>query len=188
VFEELAGQVVRLVQEHSLRLSFVDMGGGFFGGQIMEGKPTMEEYAAAITDSLKAEPSLEAAELILEPGASVLATAVSYETKVLSVREIRGVQVVTLDGTRLHINPFLVDRDQPFIVRFSEEEQNCRPVVKQQILCGCTCMENDRFACLSDAPLLKKGDEISFQNAGAYTMAMNSHFIVNPPTVQYKNC
>ncbi len=187
VFEELAKQVVRLVREHNLRLSFVDMGGGFFGGQTVIGKPTMEEYAARITDSLKAEPALADAVLLLEPGASVLATAVSYETSVLSVRDVRGVQVVTLDGTLLHINPFLADRNQPFIVRLDETKLHSRPVVKQQLLCGCTCMENDRFARLLDVPSLMEGDVLSFRNAGAYTMAMNSHFIVNPPAVRYEN-
>ena len=178
VFAELAKMVCKVAQEFQLDLEYVDMGGGYFGGQVVEGKPTMPEYAETICSILKEQFVPQQTKLILEPGASVIATSVEYRTKVDSVRDIRGVKVITLDGTALHINPFLFHRTPQYVL----PERNTECVQEQQI-CGCTCMENDRFFTLYNEKLLQVGDEIVFKNAGAYTMGFNSYFIVNPPVV-----
>lgn len=183
VFGELAAQVVRLVKEYGLELDFVDMGGGFFGGQKVAGKPDMPQYAYTICTLLKSAIDAERTKLILEPGASVIATCATYETTVLSVRDIRGTRIVTTDGTLLHINPFMAHRSQ----KFECSDANGRDIIASQIVCGCTCMENDRFAVLENEPELKPGDRLSFLYAGAYTMAFNSSFIINPPEVEYLN-
>lgn len=186
VFRALAAQVSKLVKEHDLRLRFIDMGGGYFGGQVVSGKPTMEQYADVITSELKKTILPEEATLILEPGAAVIASSVTYETSVISVRNIRDVRVVTLDGTLLHVNPFMVDRKQPYILKnICEEEFAGRNKIEKQILGGCTCMENDRFARLDNAPEIRWGDIFSFKYAGAYTMAFNSDFIIKPAQVRY---
>lgn len=189
VFRALAAQAAKLVREYGLEPDFIDMGGGYFGGQAVPGKPTMEQYAEEISSELKKAVSPAKTKLILEPGASVIATSVTYETKVISVRDIRGVKVVTLDGTLLHVNPFMAPRNQPYIILPDTKENGFdqRDKVKKQILCGCTCMENDRFASLSDAPEFKVGDVLSFKFAGAYTMAFNSDFIIKPAQVRYSS-
>lgn len=187
VFRALAAQAAGLVKEYGLKLKFIDMGGGYFGGQKLPGKPSMEQYAKAVTSELAAVLPPADTTLILEPGASVLAASVTYETSVLSVRDVRGIKVVTLDGTLLHVNPFMAERNQPYIMfNVNEEELEKRAKIKSQILCGCTCMENDRFAQLEDAPEFKAGDILSFKFAGAYTMAFNSDFIIKPAQVRYK--
>lgn len=189
VFRALAAQAAKLITEYGLKPDFIDMGGGYFGGQAVPGKPSMEQYAQAISSELKAVVSPAATKLILEPGASVIAASVTYETKVISVRDVRGVKVVTLDGTLLHVNPFMAARNQPYIILPDTKENGFdqRDKVKKQILCGCTCMENDRFARLSDAPEFKVGDVLSFKFAGAYTMAFNSDFIIKPAQVRYSS-
>lgn len=186
VFRALAAQAVKLVNENDLRLKFVDMGGGYFGGQTIPGKPTMEQYAKAVTSELEGTLSPKDTVLILEPGASVIASSVTYEASVLSVRDIRGVKVVTLDGTLLHVNPFMAHRNQPYILlNVKDEELESRNKAEKQILCGCTCMENDRFAQIDNAPEFRPGDILSFKFAGAYTMAFNSDFIIEPAQVRY---
>ena len=165
IFEAIANQVVALAEKYCLKLSYIDIGGGFFGGQRVQGKPSMDEYANTI------------------PGASVLATCVTYVTKVVNVRDIRGSRVVTLDGTALHINPFLANRNQPYEIIKKSEDTNR---LKEQIITGCTCMENDRFVTAKNEEELQCGDILSFNNVGAYTMAFNSYFIINPPEVMYK--
>ena len=180
VFRALANKVINLIDEYNIDISFIDIGGGFFGGQIINGKPTMNEYAKEICDILKQRIVPSAAVLILEPGASVLATCVSYVTKVINVRKISDVNIVTLDGTLLHINPFMAKRQQPFITNITEN----RSITDIQILCGCTCMENDRLGELKQMGELKVNDQLQFINVGAYTMAFNSHFIINPPNIK----
>lgn len=187
VFAALAAKAAKLVQEYNLKLKFVDMGGGYFGGQKVPGKPDMEQYADVITSELKKVLSPDDTTLILEPGASVIATSVTYEASVLSVRDIRGTKVVTLDGTLLHVNPFMAHRNQPYTVLSpSGSEIMSRTLVPKQIICGCTCMENDRFAEICDDYELQKGDILSFKYAGAYTMAFNSDFIIKPAEVVYE--
>lgn len=185
VFTSLARKAAQLVNDYGLKLHFVDMGGGYFGGQKVEGKPSMEQYAQVITRELKKALNPEMTTLILEPGASVIATSVTYETSVLSVRDIRGTKIVTMDGTLLHVNPFMAHRNQPYSASLIAD-YDARPVDGHQIICGCTCMENDRFADEHSVRRLEPGDVLSFRFAGAYTMAFNSNFIVNPAEVNYE--
>lgn len=185
VFTSLARKAAQLVNDYGLKLHFVDMGGGYFGGQKVEGKPSMEQYAQVITRELKKALNPEMTTLILEPGASVIATSVTYETSVLSVRDIRGTKIVTMDGTLLHVNPFMAHRNQPYSTSLIAD-YDARPVDGHQIICGCTCMENDRFADEHSVRRLEPGDVLSFRFAGAYTMAFNSNFIVNPAEVNYE--
>lgn len=183
VFTMLARKTVELAKEYELGLQYIDMGGGFFGGQKVAGKPSMEEYAACICGELKKGFVPEEVRLILEPGASVVATSMEYMTRVINTRDIRGERVVTLDGTLLHINPFLSHRIPPY--RLVQEGKN--PALasnqEQQLICGCTCMENDRFLTVEGEVPLKTGDIFLFQNAGAYTEAFNSEFILALPKV-----
>ena len=60
-------------------------------------------------------------------------------------------------------------------------------VIEKQIVCGATCLEKDRFITLQKMGELKKGDEIIFTNAGAYTISLVSDFIVKKPEVYIKD-
>lgn len=186
VFRMLARKAAEVIREFDLKLSYVDMGGGFFGGQKVAGKPEMKEYAQCICDELRQAVSPQETRLILEPGASVLATSVLYLSRVINVREIRGTEVVTLDGTLLHINPFFNDRVPPYRL-YRNEETAVRARRKKQIVCGSTCMENDRFLERVEADALCEGDLFEFHAAGAYTMAFNSQFILRTPEVYVRN-
>ena len=182
-FKEIAHKAAELKKETNYEFRFIDIGGGFFGGQIVQGKPTMKQYAAAICDVLKTEYNPISTKLILEPGASVLATCVTYETTILNKRSIRGASIFTVDGSLLHINPFMTKRTQPFEILGANLAE--RPKINKQIVGGATCMENDRLANLVDYTELREGDVLSFKFAGAYTMGFNSHFILRPPQVFY---
>ena len=46
-------------------------------------------------------------------------------------------------------------------------------------------MENDRFMDLENEVALQRGDIIEFYNTGAYTMALNSNFILPIPSIRY---
>lgn len=181
-FSALARKTVLLKEKLNIDFEYIDIGGGFFGGQKIVGKPSMGDYAKAICDNLKEGFSPDKTILILEPGASIIATCTSYQTSVINVRDIRGTKVVTLDGTLLHINPFMINRKQPYIVMNSLDD---RKIISKQILCGSTCMEKDRFDLIENEREIRKGDILCFKNVGAYTMTFNSLFIFNPPKVEY---
>lgn len=185
VFRMLARKAAELIKEFQLQLSYVDMGGGFFGGQKVSGRPEMKDYAACICEELCAAASPEKTRLILEPGASVVATSVTYLSRVINVRDVRGVRVVTLDGTLLHINPFMTHRVPPYALYRAADTagETVRERTAEQIVCGSTCMENDRFLTIKAAEALLEGDLFEFKAAGAYTMAFNSEFILQPPRV-----
>lgn len=183
VFEALANKAVELKERAHFDFAFIDMGGGFFGGRDVCGKPKMAEYAKAICNILKNAFNPHKTKLILEPGASVLATCVTYETSIINERIIRGVKVLTIDGTLLHINPLMQDRNQPFEVL--NEKYRERDIIEKQIIGGATCMENDRLASLVNKFELCVGDILSFKYVGAYTMGFNSYFILDPPHVKY---
>lgn len=180
VFRELSKMACRLKEEFHLHLQYIDIGGGFFGGQIVTGKPLMREYAEVIAKELKKKFDPRIVTLIVEPGASVTATAVDYIAGVANIRNILNERVVTLDGTFLHINPFMVSRKPVLEIKKAGNTE-----IAIQHLCGCTCMENDRFDILYDYKELLPGSRVVIHNAGAYTTSLNSQFIVKPPKVYF---
>jgi diaminopimelate decarboxylase len=179
VFDALAKTASSLIKQYNLEheLTFIDMGGGFFGGRKVAGYPSMDEYAKVITEGLSGI-SRDRVCLIVEPGASILSTAVEYVCRVINTRDIRGKRVITVDGSMMHINPFFSKR-QPLI---RIESSNDR-LLASQLICGNTCMENDRIMNLENHVELSKGDCLWVENAGAYTMSFNNCFINVPPYI-----
>ena len=184
VFSVLSSKVANTIMENNLILKYIDMGGCFFGGRIVTGKPTMNEYAEVITANLAKCVDAKKTILILEPGSSVIATTTQYKCKVVSVKDMDGIRIVTLDGTLLHINPFMKERSPKYTVEKKETAEYGK-IINEQIICGTTCMENDRFFTIYNERELIEGDEIIFDYAGAYTMSFNSNFIIKIPRVEY---
>lgn len=181
VFCSLAETASTLILKHSLsdEISFLDMGGGFYGGQAHPAYPSMIEYARVISEGFSDLPK-DKITLILEPGISVVSTAVDYMCKVINTRDVRGTRIVTTDGSTLHFNPFHSSRVPQFTV-----ETGSFNVLNHQIICGSTCMENDRLLKLDEHNELCNGDTILIHNTGGYTMCYNNCFI-NPPPFVYK--
>ncbi len=179
VFGAIAEKVAEVITKMELNLEYIDIGGGFFGGMYLAEKPTMEQYSEVITKKLEGLNSAET-ELVLEPGSAICASVVEYQTKVVAVKEIRGTRIVVLDGTVLHINPFLHDRKPLYHIPKALTE---RKIVEKQILVGSTCLENDRFMTLTNTKELEKDDCVCFTYCGAYTMSLLSDFIVEKPRI-----
>lgn len=181
IYKALAEMAVRTAKEYELELSFVDIGGGYFGGKFFAGKPSVEEYAEVITGTLKGYFDPVKVMLILEPGAGVLATAADYLTSVLNIKEIRGKRVVTLDGTCLHINHFMKKQQTPCTLINPGEETE-----EEQVLGGNTCMEMDRFYLRDKKNKILSDTKILFHCTGAYTMTHNGCFINTLPNIYVK--
>ncbi|PKM51001.1 MAG: pyridoxal-dependent decarboxylase [Firmicutes bacterium HGW-Firmicutes-7] len=184
VFKALAEKVVTCIKQYDMKdqLEYIDIGGGFFGGRNSKKMPTFDDYAFTICKTIKPYISEEKTQLIIEPGASLIATPISYLSKVIDVKDIKNQRFVTIDGSNLHVNPFLVNRKHPY--ELYSKEVTYEPI---QIVCGSTCMENDRLLYLKSSPSLKCGDIVKIKNCGSYTMCFNSFFINSPPPVYVKN-
>lgn len=177
VYRAIANKIVQICRTYGIKPQYIDIGGGFWGGRVVPGKPTMCEYAQNIVGILQQE-FLKNMELIVEPGSAMCATVVDYHTTVISTKDIRGTRIVVVDGSSLNINPFMNKRNQTVMYPLDEKE---RPVIQKQEICGATCLEKDRFKVAFDLGELRRGDEIVFTNAGAYTMSLLSDFIVQKP-------
>lgn len=177
VYKAIAREMKKLLARYKDTLEYVDFGGGFFGGLIVNDKPRMFDYAKAITEELK---GLELGELmlILEPGSSLVASTVDYITTIVGKKMIRGTCICIVDGSNLHINPFMRER-----IPMYELPELGNSIILRQEVCGATCLENDRLIILENCRELNIGDRIKFKNTGAYTMSFASNFIIQTPKV-----
>ena len=175
VYEVLVNEACRIAKAEKLNLSYIDIGGGFFGGG--DSGQAYDAYIAAIHRILE-ENEMEQIELIVEPGASVVATAFSYCTKVIDVKDTNYGRYVVTDGTRLHIDPFMAKSQYRY-----ETVASGTSVLPKQTICGYTCMEKDRIMDIIEELELQVGDGIRYQIVGSYTLCLNASFISFLPRV-----
>ena len=178
IYQALSKMAVNIVEEFSLDLKFLDIGGGYFGG--VPGKPSFEEYANIIYSITSKCDRLKMCNLIIEPGISVIGAAVDYVTSIIDIKETKNNRFVVTDGSRMHIDP--QKRKTQYTYRIEHrKEQDEKKNHKPQILCGFTCMEDDRFFSTSENFTI--GDNVIFEKVGAYTMGLSSQFINFYPIV-----
>ncbi|WP_164506875.1 type III PLP-dependent enzyme domain-containing protein [Lapidilactobacillus bayanensis] len=181
VYQVLARESVAIIQQYQLNLDYLDIGGGFFGGD--RAIPSFFDYMTVIRQQLQQLVNFTDLTLIVEPGASLIATPVSYVTSVIDVKRTPRQIYVTTDGTRLHLDHLFVKTSYQYQIR----GQSAEDVVPQQIIAGFTCIENDHLFILKNAPLLKENQQIIYEKVGSYTMCFNPLFIKYFPAVYVKN-
>lgn len=157
-------------------LEYLDLGGCLFGDK--PGAPTFEEYASTIVDVLEAYKISKEVQLLVEPGAALIASPVSYVCSVIDVKDIKDRRLVFTDGSVKHVASQM--KAPPFVSSLYTKSTNLK---EKQIVTGYTCIEMDRFLTLDNQPELAKGDRITVFNVGAYTMSLTPLFIEYFPTV-----
>ena len=170
------------LNKRNIKVAIIDMGGGYFGQ--MPGKPTYMEYASAIADRIRSH-GFEDSTIIIEPGNAIVASCFTFVTSVIDVKQHDGNYFVTIDGSRIDIDPFF--RKSDYFKEIHYSSTNDSVVVPRQIIGGCTCLENDRLMELENHRLLQVGDEIHFNRVGAYTMTLTPLFIRYWPDVFVNN-
>lgn len=173
IYRAIAEAAVEISGKYSLKLKYVDIGGGFFGG--LNSKPQFPEYFDMIAGILKQRFNHEETALIVEPGMALIGAAVDYYSSVVDVKRTTRNTFIVTDGSRTQIDP-LMTKSSYFkdIVRNGNES---REVLARQIVSGFTCMEHDRLFDVSNEPEILPNDQIVYHKVGAYTMCLSPLFI-----------
>lgn len=180
VFGALAEMAGRIAEEYNLNLSYVDMGGGYFGGR--DDMPGYPQYFEEIGRVLKKYFNSQKTKLIAEPGVSLISRATSFETTVRDIKSIRQHCYLVTDGSRVNLNPQVTRHSYPHHIEY-EGGAEVRSQKPSQWVCGFTCMEYDRLFEIKEDRELKIGDRIIYDLAGGYTMCLNPLFIQYLPPV-----
>lgn len=168
------------IKKYALNLDYLDVGGGYFG--IFPNKPTYQEYSDAFYDVLTAY-DLNNLCVIVEPGNALVASSFAFLSEVIDVKHVEeNLWFVTTDGSRNDLDPFF--KKNIYLSEIISKQD--KPIVEQQIVSGCTCLEYDRMFTLDRKPLLSVGDRIYYRNVGAYTMCLSPMFIRYIPTIYMK--
>ena len=171
----------KTIEKYGLKLDYLDVGGGYFG--IFPNKPTYQEYSDAFCEVLTSH-GLQDLCVIVEPGNALVASCFAFLSEVIDVKHVEEkLWFATTDGSRNDLDPFFKKSGYLSEVLYAHET----PVVKEQIVSGCTCLEYDRMFMLTDKPILSVGDRIYYRNVGAYTMCLSPMFIRYIPNIYLKN-
>jgi diaminopimelate decarboxylase len=163
----------------------INIGGGIFGyipPQMQWAKtPSFDDYAKAVCKVLKTSKWVRRQKpyLMLEPGIAMVANALSFVTKVISVKDIRGELFVTVDGSGYNVQPTSHKINHPYqiIRKISGKKRRTFSVV------GSTCMEKDYILTEITDMLPDVGDFIKIDNVGAYTVVLTPPFINPAPAI-----
>lgn len=175
IYQALTKKACSLAKAHNLPLTYLDIGGSFFGGG--DGGKQYRMYCASIAAVLQEEDMTQLC-LIVEPGASVIASPISFLTQVLDCKSTDVTDFVVTNGSRVNIDPFM-HKTRYVYELFPKSHETAA----EQIVCGYTCMENDRIMQLQNAPRLQENDYILYKIVGSYTMCFNPLFIEYFPRV-----
>lgn len=177
VFRAAAAMAAEVITSHRLRLDWIDIGGGFFISP--DDSLSFSQYVSAIREELEGTIDIEQTRLIVEPGGSLIAVPIEFHSQVIDIKLVGDQRFVITDSSRTDIDPQFRN-EKSFALHLETASTESLP---EQVICGFTCMENDRLTVLNDAPLLSEGDRIVFERVGAYTMSYRSSFIEFPPAV-----
>ncbi len=166
-------------------VEYINVGGGIFGymppSMRWTKTPSFDDYAKAVCKVLKNNKWVcrQKPYLMLEPGIAMAANALSFITKVISIKDIRGRVFVTVDGSAYNVKPTFHKINQPYqiIKKISSKNRRTFSVV------GSTCMEKDYILTEITDVLPDVGDFIKIDNVGAYTVVLTPPFINPAPAI-----
>lgn len=179
VYRAIAQYAAKIIKKYQITPSFIDMGGGYFGG--VPGKPTPEQYISVIKEELIDCVDPKVTRLIIEPGSAAVGSTMELHTSVLDVKDTAHARIVTTDGSRIHIDPLWLKKG--YLYDLVTEGQN----IDRQVICGYTCMDHDRLMVIENKPELHIGDRIIYKKVGNYTVTFGGPFIQPFPNVYFED-
>lgn len=130
-------------------------------------KATIEPFAQHYKDAEK-KPIL-----FTEPGTTVVARYLSFASKVLSVKHIRGRWIANMDGDYHNLGEICTMKKLPTHVIAAGKEQKHYDNID---IMGFTCLEQDVMVPAWEGKLAE-GDIIVFDNCGGYSIVSKPQFI-----------
>lgn len=176
----IANYTKQIIGTYDLKLSFIDIGGGFFGG--VEGKPKAIDYIKVIKQNLEGAIDFNTCKLIVEPGSAIIGSAVDLYTSVVDVKDTDYSRIVTTDGSRIHIDPLWAKKKYMYSLNAKSSNR-----FNKQIICGYTCMDHDRLMTLENEFELHIDDKVIYHRVGAYSITFGGPFIRYFPDVYVTN-
>jgi diaminopimelate decarboxylase len=169
------------------RPDYINIGGGFFGKmsdflkrQFSCHVPSYQEYASEIGSRIAAffsgAPPEEQPMLILEPGTALVADALRYLARVVSVKKVGTRNIATIAGSAFNIKPTSQDRNLPMTLIKCRSDAPAADSERFDI-CGYTCIETD-YLFKGFAGAVEEGDFALFENVGSYSVVMKPPFIL----------
>lgn len=184
IYRALARMACKIKKEYDLKLDYIDIGGGYFGG--MDDRPKFPDYMKAVREELLEAFDQRETMLVVEPGTSLITPPIEYVTTVVDCKDTHVGRFVVTDGSRSDIDPLHTKSSYFHKLLYGaakENEASDRKIFKEQVICGYTCMENDRLFTVQEKAELLPGDQLSFQKTGGYTMCLTPLFIRYFPAV-----
>lgn len=175
VYRSIASYTAEIIKEYELNPSYIDIGGGFFGG--VPGKTKPKEYIGAIKDELEPVINISKTRLIIEPGSAAVGSTIDLCTSVIDVKDTAHGRIVTTDGSRIYIDPLWKKKEY----LYSTDSE--RGAYQRQVICGYTCMDHDRIMVIENKPELCVNDHIIYHRVGNYTVTFGGPFIKPYPAV-----
>lgn len=182
IYKAIANVAVKINKEYDLQLSYVDIGGGFFGG--LDTKPQFPSYFDMVADILRQQFNPEKVTLIVEPGMALIGAPVDYVTTVVDVKKSTRNTFVVTDGSRTQIDPLMTKTGYFHEIK---KQDIRREKIERQTITGFTCMEHDRLFELKNEEEILPGDQIIYHKVGAYTMCLSPLFIKWFPDVYVRD-
>lgn len=179
-FTHRAETMIGLARHHGLldALEMIDLGSGFFSRMPAELRatfdyhvPTYEEYGATIGRIFARHFPDGGPRLVLEPGKPIVADAMCFATRVMSVKHVAGVDWVQVAGSVYDVRPTKSPRNLPV-----RHHGPAGPAVRGHVV-GFTCMEDDVLHRDYEGPAAP-GGLLVFENVGAYTNVLRPPFIL----------
>lgn len=185
--EKLVAFSLALKEEFSVRIKYMDIGGGFASRNRLKGTylstadmiPSFDAYAEAIcSDLLNAFTAEELPMLFLESGRAMIDEAGSLISTVQATKRLaNGMKGVVIDaGVNILFTSFWYDHEIiPTVDRGYAQEDH--------VIYGPLCMQIDVIREQIKLPHLEKGDRILIQPVGAYNNTQWMQFITLRPNV-----
>ncbi len=164
---------------------FIDLGSGMnsimepdlakqFSGHI----PTYEEYAKVVAEAMKERygslPYEKQPWLYTEPGTTIISGYVSFLSKVLSIKSVKGKSYVTFDCSGGNMGDICHLKNLPITIYKIGNE---RIELSNASFVGYTCLEHDHIYEGFSGDLAV-GDIIQFRNVGSYSNVFKPPFIL----------
>ena len=156
---------------------YISLGSGMFADMDIDLKkqfsnvPTYDEYAErTLSVFAKHYQGKEQPVVFTEPGTTVVARYLSFYTKVLNIRSIRGRNIATTDGCYEQLGEICQLKKLP--VRINSDGKHYDKID----IMGYTCLEQD-LMYEGYQGKINIGDIIKFENVGGYSIVFKPQFI-----------